>query len=252
MRHDLFAHETLLRLGLFGAVFVAMAVWEFLTPRRSQAIGRGWRWDGFIDQAHGIVDEQPVFDAAAGRRRRLRGDSRGLHRGAVGNKRVPIDAFQHNRAVRNDCVEVGGSGEALDRPQLLVPAAADDPPRLGVRGAVGAQPLLQVGERARAGEIELQRGKAELGDMPVRVDQPGQQRLAVRIDRRSGFRQASAGRSTRTTLPSLPMSRPVKCCSRPAASAWMPLACSTSASESAGDASSAAISPISGLCIRLA
>src|SRR6266436_9619148 len=40
----LFAYEPLIRLGTFAGVFVAMAVWELLTPRRPQAIGRSWRW----------------------------------------------------------------------------------------------------------------------------------------------------------------------------------------------------------------
>ena len=44
MRDALFAHEPLIRLAAFGGVFVAMAIWEVIGPRRKQAIGRGWRW----------------------------------------------------------------------------------------------------------------------------------------------------------------------------------------------------------------
>jgi sterol desaturase/sphingolipid hydroxylase (fatty acid hydroxylase superfamily) len=44
MRDPLFAYEPLIRLGTFAGVFVVMAIWEFLTPRRPQAIGRNWRW----------------------------------------------------------------------------------------------------------------------------------------------------------------------------------------------------------------
>ena len=40
----LFAHEPYIRLATFGGVFIIMAVWEFVVPRRKQAIGRGWRW----------------------------------------------------------------------------------------------------------------------------------------------------------------------------------------------------------------
>ena len=40
----LFAHEPYIRLATFGGVFIVMAVWEFIVPRRKQAIGRGWRW----------------------------------------------------------------------------------------------------------------------------------------------------------------------------------------------------------------
>ena len=43
--HDiLFAYEPYIRLAAFGGVFAAMALWEFIVPRRKQAIGRGWRW----------------------------------------------------------------------------------------------------------------------------------------------------------------------------------------------------------------
>jgi hypothetical protein len=44
MRNALFAYEPLVRLAAFVGVFGVMAVWEFLTPRRRQAIGRNWRW----------------------------------------------------------------------------------------------------------------------------------------------------------------------------------------------------------------
>lgn len=44
MRDVLFAYEPLIRLGAFAGVFGVMAVWELLTPRRRQAIGRNWRW----------------------------------------------------------------------------------------------------------------------------------------------------------------------------------------------------------------
>jgi sterol desaturase/sphingolipid hydroxylase (fatty acid hydroxylase superfamily) len=39
-----FAHEPLVRLGAFGGVFVVMAIWELVSPRRPQTIGRTWRW----------------------------------------------------------------------------------------------------------------------------------------------------------------------------------------------------------------
>jgi sterol desaturase/sphingolipid hydroxylase (fatty acid hydroxylase superfamily) len=44
MRDTLFAYEPVIRLAAFGGVFVAMAVWELLGPRRKQVIGRTWRW----------------------------------------------------------------------------------------------------------------------------------------------------------------------------------------------------------------
>lgn len=44
MPADLLAYEPYVRLGAAAAVFVAMALWEFLGPRRRQAIGRDRRW----------------------------------------------------------------------------------------------------------------------------------------------------------------------------------------------------------------
>jgi sterol desaturase/sphingolipid hydroxylase (fatty acid hydroxylase superfamily) len=44
MRDALFAYEPYIRLAAFGGVFVAMAVWELLGPRRKQVISRTWRW----------------------------------------------------------------------------------------------------------------------------------------------------------------------------------------------------------------
>src|SRR5438067_6935054 len=44
MRDALFTYEPLIRLGAFAGVFVLMAAWEVLTPRRPQTVGRNWRW----------------------------------------------------------------------------------------------------------------------------------------------------------------------------------------------------------------
>lgn len=44
MANPLFAQEPLIRLGVFGGVLAAMALWEFLAPRRHQAFSRGRRW----------------------------------------------------------------------------------------------------------------------------------------------------------------------------------------------------------------
>jgi sterol desaturase/sphingolipid hydroxylase (fatty acid hydroxylase superfamily) len=44
MRDSLLGYEPLIRLSFFGGVFVVMALWELLGPRRTPAIGRGWRW----------------------------------------------------------------------------------------------------------------------------------------------------------------------------------------------------------------
>jgi sterol desaturase/sphingolipid hydroxylase (fatty acid hydroxylase superfamily) len=42
----LHAHEPLIRLGAFAGILAAMMVWEWLSPRRQQEIGRVRRWPG--------------------------------------------------------------------------------------------------------------------------------------------------------------------------------------------------------------
>jgi sterol desaturase/sphingolipid hydroxylase (fatty acid hydroxylase superfamily) len=42
----LMAHEPLIRLGAFAAVFALMTLWELLAPRRHPLIGRAQRWPG--------------------------------------------------------------------------------------------------------------------------------------------------------------------------------------------------------------
>ena len=56
MSDILLAHEPLVRLVAFAAIFAAMAGWEILAPRREQSLARGARWPGNI----GVV----VLDAA--------------------------------------------------------------------------------------------------------------------------------------------------------------------------------------------
>src|SRR3982750_3440306 len=73
------------------------------------------------------------------------------------------------------------SETGLDRPKLLVPAAADDPARVRMGGGVCLQSLLQIVERVRPDEVELKCAETETEHVPVRIDQPGQQRPAVSI-----------------------------------------------------------------------
>ena len=43
--HDaLLTYEQYIRLAAFGGVFALMAISELIGPRRTQTIGRGWRW----------------------------------------------------------------------------------------------------------------------------------------------------------------------------------------------------------------
>lgn len=48
MPHALIAHEPVIRLGAFAAVFALMALWELLAPRRRQVIARAQRWPGNV------------------------------------------------------------------------------------------------------------------------------------------------------------------------------------------------------------
>jgi len=44
VRDILLAYEQFIRLAAFCGVFALMAIWELIGPRRTQTIGRGWRW----------------------------------------------------------------------------------------------------------------------------------------------------------------------------------------------------------------
>src|SRR5262249_24985372 len=44
MREILFAYEPAIRLTAFVGIFIIMAAFDLLVPRRKQAVGRGWRW----------------------------------------------------------------------------------------------------------------------------------------------------------------------------------------------------------------
>jgi hypothetical protein len=101
------------------------------------------------------VDEHAVDDLTAGRRLSLRSHSGCPHRRAIGDQGMAIDSLQDDRAIRHDSVEIGGGGELLGRPQLLVPAGALNPLHIRVRGCVIAQPLLKFGEGPRSHQVEL-------------------------------------------------------------------------------------------------
>jgi sterol desaturase/sphingolipid hydroxylase (fatty acid hydroxylase superfamily) len=44
VRDALLSYEQYIRLAAFCGVFALMAAWELIEPRRTQTIGRGWRW----------------------------------------------------------------------------------------------------------------------------------------------------------------------------------------------------------------
>ncbi len=60
------ANEPAVRLGVFGGVFAAMALWEFLAPGRAQALGRMVRWpNNFGVAALNALLVRLLFPAAA-------------------------------------------------------------------------------------------------------------------------------------------------------------------------------------------
>ena len=95
---------------------------------------------------------------------------------------MAVDPDEPDGTVLHDRVEVGAGREALVGPILLVPAIADDPARRSIGRREGRQPLLQLGDRVRAGQVELKGAESIFADMSMRVDQPGQQRAALAVD----------------------------------------------------------------------
>src|SRR5438445_123194 len=58
IRDAVFAYEPFIRLGAFGSVLAAMAIWELVGPRRKQAIGRLVRWPNNL----GVVVVVLIFE----------------------------------------------------------------------------------------------------------------------------------------------------------------------------------------------
>jgi sterol desaturase/sphingolipid hydroxylase (fatty acid hydroxylase superfamily) len=57
MRTGLLAYEPAIRLAAFAGVFVVMAAWEWIVPRRKQSVGRTWRWPNNL----GVVVVDTLF-----------------------------------------------------------------------------------------------------------------------------------------------------------------------------------------------
>ena len=66
MSKTLLAHEPLIRLGAFTCILAVMALWEWLSPRRNQEIGRARRWPSNLGiVALDTVVVRLVYPAAA-------------------------------------------------------------------------------------------------------------------------------------------------------------------------------------------
>ena len=57
MRTGLLAYEPAIRLAALAGVFVVMAAWEWIVPRRKQSVGRTWRWPNNL----GVVVVDTLF-----------------------------------------------------------------------------------------------------------------------------------------------------------------------------------------------
>ena len=67
MSETLLAHEPLIRLGAFAGILALMALWEWLSPRRHQEIGRARRWPSNLGiVALNTVAVRLVFPVAVG------------------------------------------------------------------------------------------------------------------------------------------------------------------------------------------
>ena len=93
---------------------------------------------------------------------------------------MTIDANQPHRAVGYYPVKIGSSWKLFPRPQDLVPATAQNParPRRGLFSR-SPQRLLQT---VATDQIDSHTVLPQPQHMPVRVDQPGHQSLALHID----------------------------------------------------------------------
>jgi hypothetical protein len=151
-----------------------------LGQRRIQFRRRRGR-DLRFNQAHRGIDEQTILDPAPGRSLGVEAVSGRLDGGAIRDRGMAVYACQPDRPVANHKVDVGRGWKALVAPPFLVPAAAKDPPRIGIGLGIGLQPLLNLGQRPGARQVELQRGEAEAHDMAVGVDQAWQERSASAI-----------------------------------------------------------------------
>ena len=67
---------------------------------------------------------------------------------------MSVDAPEHDRSIADDGIEISGRWKLLVRPQLLVPAGAENPLGVRMRRRIVAQSLLQIRERRRADEID--------------------------------------------------------------------------------------------------
>ena len=142
-----------------------------------------------VDQRGGRIHEHSVDDFAAAGHGKGPGQSCRAHGSAVSDGCMAVDPLQPHRPVLHRGVEVGASRELLVRPQLLVPATPGDPRQVRIGGGIIAQPLLQFGQAAGAGQVQLPKRQAMAHYMPMRVDQAGHQHPPAAVHHARARRQ---------------------------------------------------------------
>ena len=147
------------------------------------------RRDRVRDQGHRVVDEDAgrravlvAQDAPAGGIRGGLCDARELHRLRVREQRMPVDAVQHHRPVRQRSAQRAVRGKGLAGPEVLVPAVADDPRIARARRERRRAPH-DLLERRDVREVDLVQRHPDRREVEVRVDQPRQHRDVAEIER---------------------------------------------------------------------
>ena len=159
--------------------------------------GRGYclcdQISGRIDQharrlTGSLADRRQPLDLSASRRLGQRSDTRQRECAAVGPAGMPINPVEPDRAITHYSVEFCGSREPAPpclitkSPQLLIPAAPDDPRAIGVCGGIGGNFPQRFIKRLRFRQVERERGKADARDMDMGINQSGHQDPVFALD----------------------------------------------------------------------
>ncbi len=136
---------------------------------------------GAVDEHAGGAVMRVALDAPACRIGRGVGDARERKHRGIADRSVAIGAREIDGSIMHDGVEIVAIREAVLGPMRLDPASANDETGR-VRLRILRQGLLQRGDGRRAGEIELHRLQAKLGQVHVAIDEAGKRRCAFEVE----------------------------------------------------------------------
>ena len=163
---------------------------DFLRLEQGQVAVLGARGGDFavnqfgcrIDQhARRLAAGGQPLDLAARRIAGCGGDPGGGERLAIGPTGMAIDAGQPDRTITHHRVQFSRGRKAFFRPQLLIPAAPQNPRAVRVRLGIGGDLRQGFGEGTGIRQVQRQRAKAQADHMGVAVDHAGDQELALAI-----------------------------------------------------------------------